>query len=95
MSKLETELIAKYGQSQRERIQRGLKQVTSFWRTEDGARDVFEDFVRANFAGDQATLYIIKTGERAGTTDLPPSPLTLSWNTESVLTNIEMRRESA
>ena len=56
MSRLETELIAKYGSSQRERIQRGLKQVTDFWRTEDGTREVFEDFVRMNFAGDQATL---------------------------------------
>src|ERR1700752_4058644 len=56
MSKLETELIAKYGASQRERIERGLKQVTDFWRTEDGTREVFEDFVRTNFAGDQATL---------------------------------------
>jgi len=56
MSKLETELLAKYGQTQRERIQRGLKQVSDFWRTEDGARELFEDFVRTNFAGDQATL---------------------------------------
>ena len=56
MSKLETELIAKYGPSQRDRIQRGLKQVSDFWRTEDGTREVFEDFVRTNFAGDQATL---------------------------------------
>jgi hypothetical protein len=56
MSKLETELLAKYGQSQRDRIQRGLKQGSDFWRAEDGAREVFEDFVRTNFAGDQAAL---------------------------------------
>ncbi len=56
MAKMETELITKHGQLQRERIQRGLKQVSDFWRTEDGSRAVFEEFVRTNFAGDQATL---------------------------------------
>src|SRR5690348_4191840 len=53
---LESDLITKYGASQRERIQRGLKQVGNFWRKEDGSRDVFEEFVRTNFAGDQSTL---------------------------------------
>ena len=55
-TKLEAELVTKYGASQRERLQRGLKQVADFWRKEDGPRDVFEDFVRTNFAGDQAIL---------------------------------------
>lgn len=54
--KLEADLVTKHGPSQRERIQRGLKQVADFWRNEDGARDVFEDFVRTNFAGDPSTL---------------------------------------
>jgi hypothetical protein len=53
-TKLEAELVTKYGASQRERLQRGLKQVADFWRKEDGPRDVFEDFVRTNFAGDQS-----------------------------------------
>ena len=39
-----------------ERAQRGLQQVAEFWRAEDGDAATFEDFVRANFAGDQATL---------------------------------------
>ena len=56
MTKLETELTTKYGEGQRARINRGLKQVASFWRAEDGAASVFEDFVRTNFAGDQKTL---------------------------------------
>jgi hypothetical protein len=56
MTKLETELIAKYGEGQRARLQRGLKQVSGFWRAEDGAATVFEDFVRTHFAGDQQTL---------------------------------------
>jgi hypothetical protein len=55
-SKMEKELIAKYGDSQRARLQRGLHQVSEFWRAEDGDAAGFEDFVRTNFAGDQATL---------------------------------------
>jgi hypothetical protein len=55
-AKLETELVAKYGESQRTRLHRGLQQVAEFWRTDDGAAPAFEDFVRTNFAGDQATL---------------------------------------
>ena len=54
--KLESELAGKYGEGQRERARRGLKQVGEFWRAEDGDQAAFEAFVRANFAGDQATL---------------------------------------
>lgn len=54
--KLERELVAKYGESQQARLERGLHQVAQFWRTDDGDEVVYEDFVRANFAGDQATL---------------------------------------
>jgi hypothetical protein len=56
IEKLERELVAKYGESQRPRAHRGLNQVASFWRTEDGDSAVLESFVQANFAGDQATL---------------------------------------
>ncbi|MHB1033043.1 MAG: hypothetical protein ACYC35_02100 [Pirellulales bacterium] len=55
-AKLETELTSKYGQGQRDRLHRGLAQVGEFWRAEDGDAAVFEDFVRRQFAGDQATL---------------------------------------
>ena len=55
-AKMERELAAKYGDSQRERAHRGLEQIAEFWRSEDGAAATFEDFVRTNFAGDQATL---------------------------------------
>lgn len=54
--KLEDELVAKYGEGQRARVERGLKQVTSFWRDEDGDAAALEDFVRTNFAGEQAML---------------------------------------
>ena len=56
LPKVESDLVAKYGEAQRPRIQRGLKQVADFWRAEDGDAAVFEDFVRTNFAGDQTTL---------------------------------------
>ena len=55
-TKLERELAAKYGEPQRPRLQRGLHQVEEFWRTEDGDAAGFEEFVRANFAGERATL---------------------------------------
>jgi hypothetical protein len=55
-AKLERELITKYGEAQRERLTRGLRQASEFWRQEDGDAAAFEEFVRANFAGDQAAL---------------------------------------
>ncbi len=58
-AKLENELVAKYGEAQRARLQQGLRQVAGFWRAEDGNAAVFEDFVRTNFAGDQTTLDVM------------------------------------
>ena len=55
MQKLETELVAKYGESERARIQRGMRQVADFWRAEDGDRAAFEELVRTHYAGDPAT----------------------------------------
>src|SRR5437660_5607058 len=56
MMKLQTELLAKYGEAQKSRIRTGLHQVVEFWRPEDGDAGVFESFVRSNFAGDQPSL---------------------------------------
>ena len=56
MQKLETELVARYGEGQRARLQRGMKQVAQFWRAEDGGQEEFESLVRTHFAGDQQTL---------------------------------------
>ena len=55
-AKLERELIAKYGEPQRPRLQRGLQQVGQLWQKADGSAADFESFVRENFAGDQAAL---------------------------------------
>jgi hypothetical protein len=60
-AKLESELVTKYGEPQRAHAQRGLHQVAEFWRAEDGDSTAFEDFVRTNFAGDQATLDTVFT----------------------------------
>lgn len=64
MTKLETELVAKYGEAQRARLQRGMRQVASFWRAEDGDAAAFENLVRKNFAGDAATLDTMISGAR-------------------------------
>lgn len=56
MQKLESELVAKYGEAQRARLQRGMKQVAQFWRAEDGDEAAFEDLVRTHFGGDPQTL---------------------------------------
>jgi hypothetical protein len=56
IAKMQNELIAKYGSQEQPRIDRGLHQVAEFWRAEDGDEAAFEEFVRANLAGDQATL---------------------------------------
>ena len=53
---LENELATKYGEAQRPRIQRGIRQVSQFWRADDGDANAFAAFVRTNFAGDPATL---------------------------------------
>ncbi len=58
-AKIDSELSAKYGESQHARIVKGVQQAAEYWRTEDGDAPVFEEFVRENFAGDQQTLDIL------------------------------------
>jgi hypothetical protein len=52
--RLEQELVAEHGEEVRARVVRGLEQVRSFWRPEDGDADAFEAFVRTHFAADEA-----------------------------------------
>ncbi|MBN2072284.1 MAG: hypothetical protein JW814_12590 [Candidatus Krumholzibacteriota bacterium] len=54
--KLEKELVARYGDEQRVRLAAGIRQVSDYWREEDGTPADFEEFVRENFAGDEETL---------------------------------------
>src|SRR5215510_15843664 len=50
---LKQELLAKYGESQRERIDRGVDQVLSLWRPGDGDAG---EFIRAHFIADPKLL---------------------------------------
>lgn len=59
IAKLEPELVAKYGEVAREGARRGMEQVASFWRAEDGDEASFEAFVRESFAGDEATRDVV------------------------------------
>lgn len=59
VASLETELVSEYGEAQRARARRGLEQVASFWRTDDGDREAFEAFVHRQFAGDAAALDVM------------------------------------
>ena len=56
MEILERQLVPQYGEQQRARLNRGLRQIAEFWREEDGDSGMFKDFVCANFAADQHTL---------------------------------------
>jgi len=53
---LVAELVARYGEGERARIERGLGQLDAFWRAEDGDRAARDEFARTFFAGDAATL---------------------------------------
>jgi len=55
-SHLEREMTATGGAPFGERLSRGLRQIAAYWQAQDGDREVFEDFVRANFAADQGSL---------------------------------------
>ncbi len=55
-AKLERELVARYGETERVRLLRGMRQVASLWNAEDGDDAAFERFVQRNFAGTQGAL---------------------------------------
>ena len=55
VDRMTVELVAAHGEAQRGRIARGLAQVASLWRPEDGDAASFEEFTRRNFAADDAT----------------------------------------
>lgn len=48
------ELAARYGAGQRPAIERGVRQVAGFWRSEDGDAATMAQFVRDNYAGETA-----------------------------------------
>jgi hypothetical protein len=52
--RLESELAADQSEAVRLRLRRGLEQVRSFWRLEDGDAAAFDAFVRTHFAADES-----------------------------------------
>lgn len=56
LKKAESNLQTKYGEAQKLRGQRGLKQVAQFWRETDGDAATFASFTDKYFAGDAAAI---------------------------------------
>jgi hypothetical protein len=56
VSKVKSTLIQKYGDSQKIRIEKGVDQVASLWKAEDGSIEEFVKFCDENFLGDEAML---------------------------------------
>ena len=54
--KVKTELLQKYGETEKFRVDRGLEQVAALWRAKDGGAAEFAIFCRANFAPSGAPL---------------------------------------
>ena len=52
IDQLTAELSAKYGESERPRIARGVKQAAQFWRKSDGDDAAFSEVVRAQVCAD-------------------------------------------
>ncbi len=49
-------LVARHGESQRPRIERGVRQVARLWRSEDGTPEEFQSFCAAQFIADPDLL---------------------------------------
>jgi hypothetical protein len=56
MAALEAEMLPSHGEAARPRLERGMRQVLSLWRAEDGDAAAFESFVRRHFVSQQAAL---------------------------------------
>ncbi|HOW24213.1 MAG TPA: hypothetical protein PK711_00965 [Bacteroidales bacterium] len=54
-------LIRAYGESNRFRIERGVKQVASLWRESDGTADDFRNFCTQHFIGKEEDLEVLFT----------------------------------
>ncbi len=52
-------LVSEHGENQQFRIERGVKQVASLWRTEDGTIDDFDQFCKGNFISDPGELDVV------------------------------------
>ncbi|NIA31629.1 MAG: hypothetical protein GWP06_17185 [Actinobacteria bacterium] len=50
-------LEQKYGDQQRQQIEKGVKQIAGFWRQDDGSADDFSEFCRKQFIVDEKLLH--------------------------------------
>ena len=50
LQKVKVELLQKYGESEKFRVERGVDQAAGLWRAEDGSQDEFVAFCLENFA---------------------------------------------
>jgi hypothetical protein len=56
LQKVKTELLQKFGEAEKFRIERGVGQVAGLWRAEDGSNKEFTAFCQENFAAGGALL---------------------------------------
>lgn len=56
VTKLKSELTAKHGELDHQRITKGIERVAQLWRPKDGDAQAFEAFVRENFIADSKTF---------------------------------------
>lgn len=56
LQKVKAELLQKYGESDKFRVERGVEQVAGLWRSTDGSAGEFTAFCRENFAAGGASL---------------------------------------
>ncbi len=56
IDKTQKALIDKYGEENKERIEKGVQQAAALWKEEDGGAEAFNKFCLENFIADQETL---------------------------------------
>lgn len=56
VQKVKAELLQKYGESEKFRVDRGVEQVAGLWRAEDGSSEAFTAFCLESFVADGAAL---------------------------------------
>lgn len=59
VDKVIKELLTEQGDANKFRIERGVAQVASFWKTEDGTEEEFVKFCKENFIADNAKLDVL------------------------------------
>ncbi|HQB79359.1 MAG TPA: hypothetical protein PLJ52_13530, partial [Tenuifilaceae bacterium] len=56
VEKVKKQLVEKYGEAEKFRIDRGVSQAASLWRTTDGTETEFENFCAENFVSGEAEV---------------------------------------